>query len=32
VSFSSPAPIVAHHVYFTEVTEADPTSAVRLEP
>jgi hypothetical protein len=32
VSFSSPAPIVVHHVWFRIVTPADPTATVRLEP
>jgi hypothetical protein len=32
VSFSSPAPIVVHHVWFRVVTPADPTATVRLEP
>jgi hypothetical protein len=32
VSFSSPAPIEYHHVWFTAVTEAAPGDTVRLEP
>jgi hypothetical protein len=32
VSFSTPAPIVVHHVWFRAVTNADPSEAVRLEP
>ncbi len=32
VAFSTPAPIVIHHVWFRAVTDADPAATVRLEP